>query len=78
MKSHAKDCDFDTLLSRARRGDRQATASLHQKLEPHLVRIVRRALRDCDNASPLGKRVMEEAQQVGPPVGNWARPRLTA
>jgi hypothetical protein len=75
MKYHAKDCDFDTLLSRAREGDRLAGATLHQKLAPHLVRIVRRALRDHDNTSPLGKRVMEEAQQVGP--ASWQLGKAT-
>jgi hypothetical protein len=61
---NSKELDFETLASRARRGDPEAGATLQRELEPQMVYIVRQALRDGDSPDPLTQRIRKEAQWI--------------
>jgi len=48
---------FQRLAARVSRGDPGAGHELRQELEPHMARIVRRALRTSNPASPVARRI---------------------
>lgn len=58
--------DFAELLSRVQGGDRQARAQLKRDLEPHMAKLLSRALAQGDEASPLGKRLLQTARRLDP------------
>jgi hypothetical protein len=56
---------FASLADRVEAGDAGAPAQLRRELEPEMVRIVRRALRDGRGRTPLDRRILAEARHVG-------------
>lgn len=56
---------FASLSAKAERGDAEARRQLHRQLEPQVVHIVRRVLRDGAGRSPLDRRILVEATRLG-------------
>ncbi len=56
---------FAKLADQVQSGDANAQIRLRRHLEPEMVRIVRRALRDGRGRTPLDRRILAEARQVG-------------
>jgi hypothetical protein len=53
--------DFQLLAAQVSRGDPDARTELRQKLEPHMARLVRRAMRLRTDTSPLARRIYATA-----------------
>jgi hypothetical protein len=66
--------DFGGLVSRVQAGDRGARAQFKRDLEPDMAKLLTRALAQGDQASPLGRRLLQAAQRLAPdaPVGAMA------
>src|SRR5262245_30041490 len=60
--------DFARLISRVQAGDRHAGAQFKRDLEPHLAKLLTRALAQGEQASPLGKRLLQAARRLDPGV----------
>jgi hypothetical protein len=58
------DHDLRHLAARAGRGDQLAKAELERELEPHMYRIVRRAMRTTAGDSALTERVRAAARRL--------------
>src|SRR5262249_46014090 len=55
---------LESLANRVQHGEREAAARLSQLVAPHMVYIVRRALRRGSGASVLDRRILAEAERA--------------
>jgi hypothetical protein len=56
---------FAVLAERAEMGDSSAQFELRQKLEPEMIRIVRRVIRQGNPQTAAHRRILAEARRVG-------------
>src|SRR5438093_4407745 len=64
MSMHFEDQAWQALAARAEKGDAAAALQLQKEMEPHMLRIVRRAMRVRNSSSPLDERIRRNAQHA--------------
>ena len=62
---HRSQNAFTMLADRAEMGDSSASHELRRKLEPEMIRIVRRVIRAGSGRSPMDRRILAEANRIG-------------
>ncbi|HMC65338.1 MAG TPA: hypothetical protein VKI65_10405 [Gemmataceae bacterium] len=61
-----EDREWQALADRAERGDAAAAMQLRQEMEPHMLRIVRRAT-EVQNSSPFARRIRRNVDVLASP-----------
>jgi len=62
-----QDREWQALADLAERGDAVAAQQLRQEMEPHMLRIVRRAMEVQNSSSSLARRIRRNAQALASP-----------